>query len=392
MHKILFEVASLNNVKKLDALTSLRFFAAAVVVIGHAHPLFGSFGIADKYSLSQGVSFFFILSGFILAYNYKSIPDFKSAKVFLINRFARIWPLHIVTMIIWIVLITPTMSQEFANTNSGIHKLILNTFLIQSWSFTAQNILSFNGVSWSISTEAFFYVTLCFILMNKKLNLPFAIFIFSIIAYSFIYISTKAEISDNDGGKGITMFGTLYANPLVRIIEFLFGVVCFHVFSALKGRMTNTPPLVWLAAEVLILALIIHLLREVSEPTTIYNHFGAGLSYYVYKEGIWMFWGALIVIFAMSDGHISRLLSYKPIVFLGEASFALYLCHAIVINLFYKYSVYVKAMGHFDVIAFWVIILGFASFLHVFIEKPCRKLIVKICSKKQPQQPLKVGA
>lgn len=372
----------MNDVKKLDALTSLRFFAAAMIVIGHSHPLFGSLGIATHYSLSQGVSFFFTLSGFILAYNYKSIPDLASARRFLINRFARIWPLHIATMIIWILLITPTMTQEFSSTDSGLHKLILNILLIQSWSFTASNILSFNGVAWSISTEAFFYVILCFILMNKKINLPFAIFIFSLAAYAFIFISTQAEISNDDGGKGITMFGMLYANPMVRIVEFLFGVICFSIFSVIKDRFINTPPMVWLAAEVSILVMIVYLLSEVAAPTTIYNHFGAGLAYYVYKEGIWMFWGMLILIFSLSNGYLSRLLSLKPLVFLGEASFALYLCHAIVINLFYKYPGYVKAMGRYDAAAFWIICLTFASLLHIAIENPCRRMIVKSFGRK----------
>ena len=43
--------------QKLDALTSLRFIAAAMIVIGHAHPLFGSLGIANAAPLGQGVSF-----------------------------------------------------------------------------------------------------------------------------------------------------------------------------------------------------------------------------------------------------------------------------------------------------------------------------------------------
>ncbi|MEZ3498989.1 acyltransferase family protein [Pantoea sp. KPR_PJ] len=366
----------MNDVKKLDALTSLRFFAAAMIVIGHSHPLFGSLGIATHYSLSQGVSFFFTLSGFILAYNYKSLPDFQSAKRFLVNRFARIWPLHFVTMLIWIALITPSMTHEFANTNDGIHKLILNLFLIQSWSFTAPNVLSFNGVAWSISTEAFFYVTLCFILMNKKVNMPFAIIIFSFVAYSFIFISTKAGISNDDGGPGITMFGALYANPLVRIIEFLFGVLCFSIYQSLSKRLDQIPSIIWFAIEILMFALIIRLLQEVAAPTKIYNSWGPGAAYYVYKEGIWLFWGALIIIFSKSTGLISKLLSFRPIVFLGEASFALYLCHAIIINMAYKYPNFFKSFGAFDALAFWAICIASASALHIFVENPCRKLIV----------------
>ena len=50
------------NKEKLDSLTSLRFFAAAMIIIGHAHHLFGSAGIATNFSLTQGVSFFLYFS------------------------------------------------------------------------------------------------------------------------------------------------------------------------------------------------------------------------------------------------------------------------------------------------------------------------------------------
>lgn len=44
----------MQNTKKLDSLTSLRFFAAAMIVLGHGHGLFGSMGLATTYSLAQG--------------------------------------------------------------------------------------------------------------------------------------------------------------------------------------------------------------------------------------------------------------------------------------------------------------------------------------------------
>lgn len=86
---------------KLDALTSIRFIAATLIVIGHAHNTFGSAGIATTFALGQGVSIFFVLSGFILAYNYNGrLGNLREVFKFFLARFARLWPLHIVSIAI----------------------------------------------------------------------------------------------------------------------------------------------------------------------------------------------------------------------------------------------------------------------------------------------------
>ena len=76
--------------QKLDALTSLRFFAAAMIVLVHSNPVFGAMGLAESLPLDQGVSFFFVLSGFILAYNYPVLVGEADILAFLKARIARI--------------------------------------------------------------------------------------------------------------------------------------------------------------------------------------------------------------------------------------------------------------------------------------------------------------
>lgn len=65
---------------KLDQLTSLRFFAAFAIVLHH---LEGLFLIKGTHDLAYGVSFFFILSGFILTYSYSSFKSNKEIFYFL---------------------------------------------------------------------------------------------------------------------------------------------------------------------------------------------------------------------------------------------------------------------------------------------------------------------
>ena len=139
--------------ERLDALTTLRFFAASMIVLGHAHPIFGSFGIAQAMPVNQGVSFFFVLSGFILAWNYPVLDDTPSRVQFWWVRFARIWPLHAVTCLMWIVLVTPIEGGANFLDPKELTKLVTNLALLQVWVPYKVWSLSYNGVAWSISAE-----------------------------------------------------------------------------------------------------------------------------------------------------------------------------------------------------------------------------------------------
>ena len=75
---------------RLNALTSLRFFAAFVVMLHHF--ISGSLGFAGA---AHGVAFFFVLSGFILTSNYPHLSTWQDRRSFLLARFARIWPAHV---------------------------------------------------------------------------------------------------------------------------------------------------------------------------------------------------------------------------------------------------------------------------------------------------------
>src|SRR5262245_5757928 len=78
--------------QELKPLTALRFFAAVVVIIGHAGNLFGL--PAFLWQSTQAVAFFFVLSGFVLAYTYPNLEGVGSLN-FYWRRFARLWPLYV---------------------------------------------------------------------------------------------------------------------------------------------------------------------------------------------------------------------------------------------------------------------------------------------------------
>lgn len=138
--------------RKLNALTSLRFFAAAIIVLYHSQ---GNFGIAENawpaFNLSQGVSFFFILSGFILTYVYPSLKHIGTRR-FWLARVARIWPAHVAAFILLFALLPVSLRSAAAGpTAYNFPVAVLNLLLVHAWIPIQSNIVSFNSVTWSLS-------------------------------------------------------------------------------------------------------------------------------------------------------------------------------------------------------------------------------------------------
>ncbi len=99
-------VASSVSMKQIKCLTSLRFFAAAKIVVFHSVNAFRGLGQGKiPFPLGQGVSFFFVLSGFILTYVYPSLSGSHRIRDFYVARIARIWPAHFVTflLLLWLI-------------------------------------------------------------------------------------------------------------------------------------------------------------------------------------------------------------------------------------------------------------------------------------------------
>jgi len=345
-----------------------------MIVIGHADHVFGSFGLAQRLSLSQGVSFFFVLSGFILTYNYRTLSTKKEVSRYLLARIARIWPLHLATALIWIALVFHFDRPTYFPGITGLIKLISNITLTQSWLPYVTWAISFNGVSWSISNEFYFYLMLPVLVAIPAKYLPGALMTSAIIALGFIITGQLLDLKASDSYEGAGLQGILYFNPLVRILEFVSGVCTAVLFR----RYSLNPPLMsgvkWLAIELGIIALAVVTLCTVGKSDLL-QKIGPSFNYYMQREGLWPIWCALIFAFASSRGPIQKLLSVKPLVFLGEISFAVYLIHAIILAVAptHMTAVTLWKLGY---IGFWIVVIVAASLLHIGIEEPCRKMVL----------------
>ncbi|HEX6528263.1 MAG TPA: acyltransferase family protein, partial [Burkholderiales bacterium] len=124
----------MKNTARLEQLTSLRFFAALMIVFHHAD---GMFGIGrSPVNLGQGVSFFFVLSGFILTYVYPSLDAGREVRRFWLARFARIWPAYLATFLLAFAL----LFLEWDGVTGVAHLA-----MVQAWLPLSVFYFSYNG-------------------------------------------------------------------------------------------------------------------------------------------------------------------------------------------------------------------------------------------------------
>src|SRR6476661_11002704 len=194
------------RVGHLRSLTSLRFFAAALVVMHHISVFAPGLGVIGLLTPSGyvGVTFFFVLSGFVLTYSWNA--DDRAPR-FYRRRFARVYPVHLLFLVVGMV---PALGNPYWSA------LPANLTLLQAWSPNEMVSRSFSGVSWSLSCELFFYATfpmLIGLLARARHRLRLGAVLFGLaLVVGLVMQARQASV-------GLWLFHL----PLFRLVEFMGG-------------------------------------------------------------------------------------------------------------------------------------------------------------------------
>lgn len=296
------------NRPHLAPLTSLRFFAAALVVFEHY------FGFRYGHA---GVSFFYVLSGFILAYNYGGKVSTPSKLwEFFAKRIARLYPIHLLTLFAALpVALLIDFRDDLMLAPSAF---VANVLLLQSFVPVKLVYFGFNSVSWSISDEAFFYAVFPLAgLVLCKMRRPAIWLGLGLFWLGLAWLALSWRQLGLPAGYEHWFF---YINPLVRLSEFVAGMAVGLGFGAARPRAGQAIREVAALAAALLAVLVAYQLPERAVSLT--------YSLLFVLPSL-----AVVVVFARGSGPISRLLSAPLMVLLGEASFALYMTH----QLFLRY-------------------------------------------------------
>jgi peptidoglycan/LPS O-acetylase OafA/YrhL len=339
---------------RIDQLTFTRFLAAIAIVIFHYGTTVFPFSHgAVHFLVSQancGVSYFFVLSGFIMIVAYGG-QERIDTKDYLKNRFARVYPLVALSALPYFFIALKSDRVHFTD-------VLLNLTTLQSW--IPGKATAGNYPLWSITVEVFFY--LCFPLFFNTLYKRFSLASITVSALILLaasvgvqhyLLSSGAVDTATDAGHDL-----VYYFPPMHLAQFVVGNVAGLFFLRNKAAKHNYDIPVLLCVILLVATLKLQLLY--------------------YNNGkLALFFAALIYFLAGNTGFITKVLNQKPLIFLGEISFAVYVLQApvyAIVKLFCQKIL--PASG--EATLFW---LGLAALIiasaiaHIFIEKPLRNRI-----------------
>jgi peptidoglycan/LPS O-acetylase OafA/YrhL len=353
--------------KNLDSLTGLRGIAAVVVFLAHfdvhkSIPILNhAIGFLSWHNAA--VDLFFVLSGFTLAYVY-SERNFgpTQLKKYLVARFARIYPLHLLTLLAASVLVYRSINARYGTEEFSLD-MLRQIFLVSCWA-PIGNGTCFNPPSWSISVETFCYIFVfpplaLFPDLVKRVHgrLSTPIFVLSAMTCSY-YIFTRffsPELLLYGNHKVLPAF-SYFVNIVRGVLGFSGGVLLHLSFKNEDGFFRfcrKYADLIFCAGLLLMLGHQLHL--------GVNNHMLVVMS------------PLLCLACAGGTGYVNRVLSAKLFLHFGDISYSIYLIHYLVI--LYA-ATWAHSYSRSPLLILVVYLLSAASYY--LYEKPARTLINKL--------------
>ena len=333
--------------KRLDALTSVRFFFSMFVLVGHfcSHFPIKLPGFVSAMA-PLAVSWFFILSGFIIAHNYSVLDNGKARLDFFLLRVARLWPVHAAIL---------TFGVGFGLFYPSMQWLLFHYTMTQSWSLSPDIAGGYNGPAWSISVELFFYIFyIAFAAPQRWVGWLVA------LVFIAVGIATPAAhgcFTSITPARAAECSYLLYMFPPVRLLEFVAGVVICRC-------KIRAPQALGLTAAIAVF------LGTGWIPRI---ELWANLAIW---EALLILGGGLLIASLANDGWLSRLLSLPLLVIGGEISYSIYLTHQVVNDVILPRTTGLPLLIIFAIVASVTILVS--TLLFYLLESPARNAVKRL--------------
>ncbi len=289
----------------LPALTGLRFFLALWVIFTH---LIGKGHVYEPIVLLlpgplqelvrkgyQAVPTFFALSGFVLARTYGwTMWTGAHFRKYLVGRFARIYPVYLLSLLI----VAPFIVKAQDSPKGWL--VAMHLTLMQGW-FSGQYTAGWNTPAWTLSCEMFFYLIFPLLIVPVRSAGWRRVLSAALLAIVLTQTMWAAGISDQ-------------VKPMVHLADFLMGIAAARAFELITQRDT-VPSGTWFYAPGFIGAAVILAYAQYLPGSISMNTLLRPMN------------GLLLLGLGLGGGWLAGLFSTRPIVYLGKASYAMYILH-----------------------------------------------------------------
>ena len=348
----------------LKALTGLRCFAAINIVLFHfSDPKWFGFLAPVVNAGFISVSYFILLSGFVLAYNYqeRARNGELDRKRFWEARFTRIYPIYFLSLLLSLNL----LSGEYQTHTHAMFwaGAVLTPLLLQGFDPAIATFL--NTPAWTMSAEAAYYVIFPWVAKWKRPQriAPHLVKMAGVWALGLVpgalYMAFKPDgIAHPDRWSYGPWLSALKYTPYAHVFGFVFGVMLADL-----DRMIERTARVRFWLGILGFSGIYVLLS-----------LGSRMPYPIMHDGLLMPLFGCIVLGLAGENPLARALGVRPLVFVGEASYCLYLLHFNLWNMIHgSHVLEVTGLIRFDPWISYVLLIALSIFALYFIEKPAQR-------------------
>jgi peptidoglycan/LPS O-acetylase OafA/YrhL len=360
----------------LPALTGLRAILAVNIMLFHFTPPNVGFLAPMVNNAFVFVGFFFLISGFVLAYNYADRP-ILSKRSFYAARISRVYPVYLLTLLVSI----PFLQLEWqAHSPHDFYLgLVLSPLTLQGWSPLLATF--WNTVGWTLPAEIMLYAIFPFLLLGlaalyrgpiRRFASP-GWLVATILAVWALGITPHiCYLLFNPDHLTAPATRYTYAYWLRALKYTPPAYLCTFTAGVLLARLHAALPMSTLRRGLLALAAVIGL--------ALFFAFAVDHVPYVLVHGALLLplFAALLLGLAGSN-PIASVLSWRPIVLFGETTFALYLLHFNVYQMIHIY--HLPERLHLVALDPWIsyaVIFLLAFLVHRFYEQPARRFVLSL--------------
>lgn len=344
---------------RFEALDGLRGVGAIVVAIGHAGLRLP--GMSDRWAGYLAVDFFLVLSGFVLAHGYLYGERRVSAREFLTQRVARMVPLHLFTLITFVLAYVYATGGLPHYPDGTLFTFVQNLTITHNIGLNPSGT-TYNFPSWFVSVE--FWVNVIFILFITRSTKSSVLFSIALLGSLLIYgqtghLATHAK----------NYFGFVNSGMVRGVVSFFLGILSYRMFLATRGdarvRRWGT------GLELLSLAtvLVLGVAREgKTSGSDLYCPFLFTVVVALFAlEGGWL------------SGHVKRL---RP---LGKVSYSIYLNQITVLLVLCKVIAGRGISTAVVLPAYLLILIGYSRLTYRWVEKPMQREVRDLLARLIPR-------